>query len=161
MAKVTKINKLFFIGIDPGKTGGVSIIDENRKVRLSQEMPLTSDRDVDIQHLSYLINLSGELFCCVEKSQPMPKQGVRSVFSYGKHYGQIIGLLKLTDIPFQEIPPTKWKKEFSLDNKKYKSIMVAEQLFPGERFLTPRMRYMDGKAESLLLAEYARRIYNA
>jgi len=147
-----------YIGIDPGREGGISIIDRNKKIFYSMEMPISKDKDIDIKSLLKLIEVGDHYFCVIEKAQSMPRQGVVSVFSYARDYGQVLAFLKILHISFLEVPPRTWKNEFLLDNKKYKSIIMAEKLFPGETFLTSRMRYMDGKAESLLIAEYARRL---
>ena len=89
----------------------------------------------------------------------MPGQGVTSMFSFGKSAGFIEGVLQALRIPYQLIPPQKWKKEFGLNSSKQKSIDVCKKLFPNvslrrtERCTTDH----DGMAESLLMAEYARR----
>jgi hypothetical protein len=90
----------------------------------------------------------------------MPKQGVVSTWKFAENYGFIQGVLSSYDISYQLVPPQKWKKAFSLVNQdKNKSIEVAQKLFPNVNlFATERCRKpSDGMAESLLLAEYARR----
>ena len=68
-------------------------------------------------------------------------------------------MLQSFEIPYQLIPPQTWKKEFSLNKSKEKSIDVCKRLFPGVKLLaTPRCKKEhDGMAEALLMAEYARR----
>lgn len=153
---------MYFIGIDPGKKGGIAII-HNNNCMLAHEMPVNSDGEIDSQTIYQILDgifpLPG-FFCVLEKAQAMPKQGVVAMFNYGKGYGEILAVLKILKIPFQEIQPMRWKKEFNLVKKdKSASIVVAEKLFPDQVFLTPKMRLMDGKAEALLLAEYAKRMY--
>ena len=77
------------------------------------------------------------------------------MFNYGVGYGIYKGILAALDIPFQEVSPIRWKREFSLDKDKAKSIQAAKQLFPKES--TQLLKSKDGRAEALLLAEYARR----
>ena len=62
-------------------------------------------------------------------------------------------------IPFQLVPPKKWKKEYSLGNDKNQSIAVCKKLFPNVDLLpTARCtKDSDGMAEALLLALYAQR----
>ena len=149
-----------FIGIDPGKTGGVAVISEDGKVMVSIEMPVTSTKEINSAYLYALFtSIKEETFCVIEKSQSMPKQGVKSTFSYGVGYGEVRAVLKASLTPFQEVAPATWKKEFNLIKKaKMDSCDTAQKLFPSESFLTERGRMMDGKAEALLLAEYARRL---
>ena len=76
----------------------------------------------------------------------------------GKGYGKLLSLLEILKVPYEEVRPQKWKKEFSLIGKgKDHSVSLAEKLEPNENFKTPRNRLMDGKAESFLMAEYGRR----
>ena len=146
------------IGIDPGKSGGFSVIWETEKV----ESAPWDDSDF-IDTMKYLHSYAtGErvgIVCCVEKVGAMPGQGVTSMFSFGKSLGFIEGVLQAFKIPYQLVPPQTWKKEFGLNSDKQKSIDVCKKLFPAvdlrrtERCKTDH----DGMAESLLMAEYARR----
>lgn len=102
---------------------------------------------------------SGECVCCLEQVHSMPKQGVASTFKFGVGFGYIKGVLEAFRIPYQEIPPQRWKKEFGLNTDKQKSIEVCKRLFPSvslkrtERCTTEH----DGMAEALLLALYGKR----
>ena len=81
------------------------------------------------------------------------------MFHFGVIFGWLKGVLDLGEISYQEIRPQTWKKEFGLNSDKKKSIDVCRQLFPDvELKRTPKCRIPhDGIAESLLMAEYARR----
>ena len=82
------------------------------------------------------------------------------MFNFGKSAGYIEGVLSALGIPYQLVPPNKWKKEFSLIGKdKQASIETCRKLFPElDLKRTERCRTdSDGKAEATLLAEYARR----
>jgi crossover junction endodeoxyribonuclease RuvC len=156
---------VIYIGIDPGKKGGIGIINNNPRLLLecNIEMPLDSADEIDCIKIFQILNIfvsEVDSFCIIEKAQSMPQQGVKSMFNYGRGYGELIAVLKILKIPYQEIQSQKWKKEFSLIKKDKKaSIAVAEKLFPEEKFYTERGRAMDGKAEALLIAEFARRTY--
>lgn len=151
----------FYIGIDPGQKGAISIINNDCKIDFCFEMLLSKNKkELDskaiIQKLCYLKNEN--CFIVLEKSQAMPKQGVVSTFNYGKGYGKLLAIIEILDLPFVEISPRKWKKEFNLIGKnKNDSIVMAEKLFKGIDFKTSRGRLKDGLAESLLMAEYGRR----
>jgi crossover junction endodeoxyribonuclease RuvC len=160
---------MFYIGIDPGKTGGISILKDKtintNRIYYSDEMPVNIKKEIDSFKIFHLLwDLRGDKqmsFCVLERAQSMPKQGVKSTFNYGVGYGEIKSILKILEIPFQEVSPVIWKKEFSLIKKtKMDSADVASKLFPGLDFFTERKRLKDGMAESLLLAEYAKRIFD-
>lgn len=151
---------MIFIGIDPGKQGAIGIIFAGNRYKVI-DMPLCSDTSIDAVAFQDSVKpCFKDTFCIIEKAQPMPKQGVVSVFNYGKGYGKIISVLECLKISFQEIRSSKWKKEFELSSDKSKSVAMAKKLFPDLSFTTPRGRLLDGRAEAMLLAEYARRIYN-
>lgn len=146
------------IGIDPGKSGGISVIWDKGQVLCC---PWDDKEFVDLIKKvdTYTFNENVPVVCCVEKVGAMPGQGVTSMFSFGKSLGFIEGVLQAYSIPYQLIPPQTWKKEFSLNSDKQRSIEVCKKLFPSvdlkrtERCKTDH----DGMAESLLMAEYARR----
>ena len=148
--------KNVFIGIDPGKSGGIAVIEDGQ----ARTMPY-SDRQLfaTFYEVKKKSNIWSEVICCLEKVGAMPGQGVTSMFNFGVSYGYIKGVLEVFCIPYQEIPPQRWKKEFGLNSDKAASVDVCRKLFPEVNLLaTPRCRKPhDGMAEALLMAEYARR----
>lgn len=144
------------IGIDPGKTGAIAVMDDDGILCLEQ---FNVDKYVDV--LSYVGQSTSakDIKVCVEKVGAMPGQGVVSMFNFGHNLGVIEGILSALRIPYQLVPPQTWKKEFSLTGDKAKSIEVCKKLFPWvDLRATERSRKpSDGLAEALLMAEYARR----
>jgi crossover junction endodeoxyribonuclease RuvC len=145
---------MLYAGIDPGSHGAVSVIDENNEVVYA----LAMSRENLVTVGKYLQDKS--CMVCVEKVGAMPGQGVTSMFNFGKNAGYIEGVLESFGLPYQLIPPQRWKKEFGLiHGDKTDSVRVCKQLFPKANLLpTPRCRKeSDGIAESLIMAEYAKR----
>ena len=144
------------IGIDPGKTGAIAVMDDDGILCLEQ---FNVDKYVDV--LSYVGRSTSakDIKVCLEKVGAMPGQGVVSMFNFGHNLGVIEGILSALRIPYQLVPPQTWKKEFSLTGDKAKSIEVCKKLFPWvDLRATDRSRKpSDGLAEALLMAEYARR----
>lgn len=145
---------MIYIGVDPGKAGGYAWIwDENVR-------SIPWDDTFFAQDMRCLSATGEKCVAAVEKVGAMPHQGVTSMFNFGKSAGFIEGVLTALGIPYQLIPPATWKKEFSLIGKDKKaSIEVCKRLFPDvDLKRTEKCRTdSDGCAESLLLAEYARR----
>jgi crossover junction endodeoxyribonuclease RuvC len=145
---------MIYVGIDPGKNGGYAWIwDETVRTRPWDDEFFTQD-------MNCLVATGEKCMACVEKVGAMPGQGVTSMFNFGKSAGFIEGVLSALLIPYQLIPPAKWKREFSLIGKdKQASIITCRKLFPElDLKRTERCRTdSDGKAEATLLAEYARR----
>ena len=146
---------MIYIGVDPGKNGGIAIIDSDGAIAF----PFSEER--------LIIELDGiaqeyECICYLEHVHAMPKQGVSSTFNFGMNFGFIQGVLKAYNIPYELVTPQKWKKEFSCTSDKNTSIEVCKRLFPGVNLkATDRCKKdHDGMAEALLIAEYGRRHYN-
>lgn len=153
-----------FLGIDPGKDGCLAILGYRETpilIPFSETEYANQLRRLDpmaARPSSY----DGSLcvpFCVVEHVNAMPGQGVTSCFSFGQNFGFILGLLTAFRIPYELVRPQKWKKEFGCTSDKNTSIEVAERLFPGVdlRRTENCKKPHDGKAEALLMAEYARR----
>lgn len=143
---------MIYIGIDVGKKGGFAIIGECGVT----VCPWDDDKFAMAMGLEAR---NSECVACVEQVHAMPKQGVSSTFAFGKAAGFVEGVLTAHRIPFQLVPPQKWKKEYSLGNDKNQSIAVCKKLFPNVSLLpTARCtKDSDGMAEALLLALYAQR----
>lgn len=144
---------MYYLGIDPGANGGFAVLKDNEVEYYSM-----FDKQTFINTLYSLSRRQEKTRCCIEKVHAMPKQGSVSMFNFGMNYGWLKGVLDAFEIPYQEIPPQTWKKEFGLNSKKEKSIDVCKQLFPKANLVPHNHRTAhDGIAESLLMAEYARR----
>ena len=159
---------MIYIGIDPGKNGGIAVIGyENKQEKNKRKIDVYVYQD-DIliklvKDFAYFRNvLKEESICYLEQVHAMPKQGVSSTFNFGMNFGFIQGVLKAYEIPYELVTPQKWKKEFSCTSDKNTSIEVCKRLFPNVNLkATDRCRKdHDGMAEALLIAEYGRRHYN-
>ena len=146
---------MIYIGVDPGKNGGIAFINEFGEI--IQLLPFSDDDLIQL-----IKNCSSDMICTLEHVHAMPKQGVSSTFNFGMNYGFIQGVLKAYGIPYELVTPQKWKKEFSCTSDKNTSIEVCKRLFPSVNLkATERCKKdHDGIAEALLIAEYGRRHYN-
>lgn len=147
-----------YIGIDPGSNGAIAVIDEAGS--------LIAREAYDSFEISNILSrLKDEysdcnLMCTLEKVHSMPRDGVKQAFKFGENYGFVKGSLIAFGIPFQEVPPQTWKKEFSLiKTDKSVSIQRCKELFPGVNLLKTdkSKKESDGLAEAILICEYGRR----
>ena len=170
---------MVYVGIDPGQQGAVTLIcDKTTTPVVIYDMPLLPQKGIDgkeLHNLFFSIKRDYKyIFCILEKAQAMPGQGSVGGFNYGVGYGKILAALEVNQIPFQEVHPMRWKKEFGITSKRGKaepklstadkkqlSLSAVTKLFPEKSYLfhTERGKLLDGRVESLLLAEYARRIH--
>ena len=150
---------MIFVGVDPGQKGGYAVISKSDTGQAVFAYPW--DDTFFAMEMANLMSLKSQgIVAAVEKVGARPGQGTVSMFNFGKNAGYIEGVLSALGIPYQLVPPAKWKKEFSLIGKdKQASITTCRKLFPDlDLKRTERCRTdSDGKAEATLLAEYARR----
>lgn len=144
-----------YCGIDPGKNGGFSFINADT----GEATSYLWDDTRFVRKLRAFVEDDSRVICaCVEKVSAMPGQGVTSMFKFGQSFGFILGVLSAFEIPFQLVPPQRWKKEYSLGSDKQASIEACQRLFPDVNLIPAGHRKpQDGMAESLLLAEYGKR----
>lgn len=150
---------MIYIGIDPGQKGGYAVISKSETEQAVFAYPW--DDTFFAMEMANLMQFKEHgIVAAVEKVGARPGQGTVSMFNFGKSAGYIEGVLSGLGIPYQLVPPAKWKKEFSLIGKdKAVSIATCRYLFPGVK-LRPTEKCQkdsDGMAEALLMAEYARR----
>ena len=148
---------MIYIGIDPGKSGGLAFIYEHDEEFVVHAIPFDEYKYASIFRDLKAMGLP--IRCCIERVNAMPGQGVTGMFNFGKNYGWILGNLDAHEIPYETVTPKKWKAEFGLTGDKMDSITVCKRMFPNVSLLpTERCKKdNDGMAEALLLAEYARR----
>lgn len=150
---------MIYIGIDPGKSGGYAIIAESEVGKAVFAYPW--DDDFFVLEMSAIMQRKSEgIVAAVEKVGSMPHDSHKAAFNFGHSLGYIEGVLLALGIPYQLVAPAKWKREFGLIGKdKRASVETCKKLFPAlDLRRTERCKTdSDGKAESALLAEYARR----
>lgn len=149
---------MIYIGVDPGQKGGYAVISKSETGQMVKAY--SWDDTFFVCELNALSSMTDGIVAAVEKVGARPGQGTVSMFNFGKSAGYIEGVLSALGIPYQLVPPNKWKKEFSLIGQdKQASIVTCRKLFPElDLKRTERCRTdSDGKAEATLLAEYARR----
>lgn len=147
---------MIYIGIDPGKSGAMAVLYDDWGGDVVVRVIKFDSRE----YAQTLRDLSGQrVKACLEHVGAMPGQGVTSMFNFGQNFGYIKGLLEAFQIPYELVRPQKWKKAFGITGDKNSSIEVCKRLFPFAQLRrTDRCRKDDdGKAEALLMAEYARR----
>jgi len=154
----------FFVGIDPGVNGAVSILRSNGTPLASFEVPVLMDkhkRSINVRALvTKLRNYTGvsSALCCIERVHAMPKQGVSSTFSFGRSFGQLEAIAYAMDWSVLSVRPKEWQQMFlrfaSGSDTKEKSRQVATNLFPN---VDLSLKKHHNKADSLLIAEYGRK----
>jgi crossover junction endodeoxyribonuclease RuvC len=148
---------MIVIGIDPGKKGGIAVIDGKGQESLVWPMPLAG-KEIDWTRVADLLEWNGPKFAYVEKVHAMPGQGVTSMFSFGKNFGGLLGVLGALEIPLTLVTPQAWKKKVLAGTSKDKDAAVdfCRRRYPQVNLLaTERSRVPhDGMADALCIATY-------
>lgn len=146
-----------FCGIDPGKKGAMAIMGYSNTTGERYMMKIIP---FDPQEYIKTLKQFNGATVCIEQVHSLPREGVKSVWSFGQTYGWLLGVLDAVGLSYQTVPPNLWKKDFSLLRaEKKQSIEVCKRLFPGvELKRTDRCRNDDDNmADAALICEYARR----
>lgn len=96
------------IGIDVGAKG--SLCHLNDSGRLITILPFALDI-----YVCYLKSLESIPIVIVEEVHSMPRQGVKSMFSFGTRFGEIIGILSALGIPYTLLKPKQWQSSFKFE----------------------------------------------
>ena len=144
---------MVYIGVDPGKSGAFcGIFDDHVEVYPWDNVDF-------IAFLNRIIYSGDGVKAAVEKVGAFSGQGVTSCFTFGYSAGFIAGVLSALGIPYQLVPPRVWKKVYSLDSDKAKSIDACHRLFPELSLRKTEKCRTDSAdlAEAALIAEWCRR----
>ena len=145
-----------YLGIDPGKSGAMAILEERGDVISSIRHDNTTEHDRCgwVKKWADMIEM-----CVLEKVHAFPGQGVSTTFTFGESYGKSQGMILLAGIPFELKTPRTWQKSLSIKKKKKSESQtdfkrrlkgMAQQLFPDEKIV-------NANADAYLIAEYCRR----
>jgi crossover junction endodeoxyribonuclease RuvC len=151
------------IGIDPGLSGAIAVLtDDTLQIH---DMPvMTVDRNgkakrqVSANELAELLNLYAGKDChvYVERVSAMAGQGVTSVFSFGRSFGMIEGILAALKMPVTFVAPATWTRAIGRSPGKDASRARAMELFPNYEYFFKRVKD-DGRADAALIAHWGRK----
>jgi|TARA_B100000780_G_scaffold251952_1_gene198822 crossover junction endodeoxyribonuclease RuvC len=150
------------IGIDPGLSGGIAILEDN-KIKILFDMPVMPDgkknkRQLNSALLVKLIKDNIEILentiMVVEQVNAMPGQGVTSMFNFGQTFGAIKGICAALGLPIFLVRPAKWKKHFELINSsKDASRTKAIEMYPSISEQLSKKKDVN-KSDAILIARY-------
>ena len=150
------------IGIDPGLSGGIAILEDN-KVKEMYDMPVMADgkknkRQLNsallVQLLKDNIKSIEDTVMVVEQVNAMPGQGVTSMFNFGQTFGAIKGICAALGLPIFFVRPAKWKKHFELINSsKDASRTKVIEMYPSISDKLSKKKDVN-KSDAVLIARY-------
>lgn len=140
-----------FIGVDPGMSGGIAVLDKEGYVLLLDKFKDKTDADL-FNLIEQAISFDKENCAMLEAVHSMPREGVVSAFKFGKNFGMLIGMLTAIKMPWEFVTPQKWQKYIGCLTHGDKNISkaMAQRLFPTQKIT-------HATADALLIAEHNRR----
>lgn len=142
------------IAIDPGKQGAIAYSSPSGAVSTAN-MPQTEGDILDL--LGSYASKGQPVY--LENVHAMPGQGVTSMFTFGRHFGFLLGVLMALRARVVLVQPREWQRALHIPPAvkgqpktvhKAKLRAEAQRLFPGK--VTAQ------NADALLILEYARRL---
>lgn len=151
---------MIWIGIDPGlRSGAIASIDHNGNFVAADDIVADGDK-IDVKALKeqiYRITVPGDTYAiCIEHVGVRPGQGISSSGKFMRAFGAIEAVSALLSDRVEMVLPQAWKKAMGVNAEKEKSLLMARNLFPDAML---KLKKHHGRAEALLIAEYARRTF--
>lgn len=154
-------------GIDPGKTGGIVLINKNGKFVEKSVMPIVG-KEVDYTELKNLFenykSIDENLHAFIERVNAFRVASRTSSFEFGRAFGGLEATLRLMEISVTYVSPNQWTKEIhkGISDKikaKEKSKLAYRRLFPSVILKKTEAckKFHGGLIDALLIAEYGRR----
>ena len=152
-----------FIGIDPGATGGVCVIDggtvravpfRSDETTMCDALRVVGESDVVVMEKvgGYV---GGGPMCPVCKQQRNRSPG-SSMFSFGRSVGVLVGVLTVMRVSFSEVEPQKWQAGLGMRKPRGMSQQDwKRQLKQYAQEAYPDVKVTLAVADAILLARYA------
>lgn len=101
------------LGIDPGKSGALVLLNEEGDIQMNINMPETP---LDI--LETMEAMSPSVCYLEDVGHGMPGQSSKATATFARHNGHLEMALLALKIPTIKVTPAKWQKSLGLSSKK-------------------------------------------
>lgn len=174
--KFIDCEKQVYIGIDPGLTGAISVLNDKGELIEMFDMPVMAKglkkvkrkikaadgveskitktivkNQINGSALAIIFDKYKHASATLEMVASRPGQHAAATFSLGESYGIIQGVLASCGISVRIVTPAKWKKFLNVSADKEMTRAAAIKLYPSADI--HRKKDID-RAESLLIARY-------
>lgn len=166
-------NKTVIVGIDPGKTGGLAVLDvETADLIELHRFPLIV-REYNVPRLVDIFEDVEERFniglCVIEDVHALAGKGAKATFNFGFGVGMVRAIVAAMHFAYVLAQPKAWQKiawdgvpiQYKPGKKNGKrqrdpkatSMLAASRLFPGETFTPDKLKTPhDGLIDAALIA---------
>jgi crossover junction endodeoxyribonuclease RuvC len=158
------------LGIDPGLSGGLAILDPDGTLAV-HDMPVfeivrngKKKREVDAALLADTLDgvikdafgLRIDVMAFVEQVWGRPGEAAANSFNFGQSFGVVLGALAALQIPITRVPPATWTKALGVQKGDDAGRRRASELMPQHAHIWARKKD-DGRADSVLIALFGQR----
>ena len=147
-----------YIGIDPGASGGIAVIDE-KGIMMAYKCPKSSDEMSLLFQMCMGSTSAANIKLLMERVWARPTNAVRAAFSYGVNYGQWLGIVATHEVEMNTAIPVEWikwvgcPKALKRDVRKRWLKEKAGELYPNVNKLTL------ATSDAILITHFAKEEY--
>lgn len=147
---------MHWVGIDPGATGGVVVLDHLGGIVAWAPF----DRAESPGGVALGVIPLGEVFIALEKVGAAPGQGVTSMFTFGRNVGNITGWLEARGYSYRQVHSLAWAtlvRDMPGDSLKERARAFVENRWGMEGFILKGSRKPHkGLIDAACIGEYYR-----
>ena len=147
-----------YIGIDPGKSGGIIVIDDNGDSN-AYKCPEKIFDMATLFKIAIGDTPPDNVRLLMERVWARPSNATRAAFTYGVNYGQWLGIAASHEIKMYTTLPNNWikwigcPKALAVKERKHWLRDKAKELYPNIKKVTL------ATADAILIGHYARKEY--
>jgi nitrogen regulatory protein PII-like uncharacterized protein len=142
-----------YIGIDPGKSGGLCVI-EDEFIKAYPCPNTVSDMGL-LFAMAISVNKTKTVVAYIEKVWSRPTDGRASIWKFAENYGTWIGIAGAYEIDLQTVAPQTWMKYF--ETPKLEKNKRKRYLKDKAKSMYPELKKVSLKtADAILIATYAK-----
>lgn len=139
-------------GVDPGVSGAMAVLVDGRFARVAD----FGDPSEALALASGWISEFGPIFWAVESVHSMPRQGVKSTWTFAQNFGWWLGVLDALRQCYVLVTPRVWQARVGVGRKLHArdkpGLELARKLYPEAPL---KLKRHHGRADALLLARWA------
>jgi len=146
-----QITNRWYLGVDPGKGGGLCLLREDQEVMHLMAMQKYTPAEI-VLWLQTNIRTYNIVHCVMEKVHSSPQMGVVSAFTFGHATGYIEGVLASCSVGYELVRPQRWQTALGCLTKGDKKVSKVEA---HRRWPWAADRLTHAVADAALIACYA------
>jgi len=153
---MTEQSQKFYIGCDPGQSGGFVVLDEAGRLIEVFKTPATI-----LEYSEALSKYTGKNVTLVkERVHSQPRHGGKANFTFGYTIGVLESALVHYGVRYFDITPQTWMKLYMMKKDKDEaSTAWKNRLKAKAQSMFPQAKVALWNADAFLIAEYARQVY--